>query len=239
MTINSRVVIRGISGLAMLAIAATLAISAAAQPAPVPVRVVQGSDGTMYVVQGGKSWTLVPGQISDSDVAALNPGGEIDEVLPNDLFIQPPAASPAATPTPASAAGPAPITGTADLTGKAGSDTAGALAIAVGATITSVVDSTGKPHDFYAIALSAGTTYQILFTGVKTSSSGALNLFVLNPDTSNSLECQFDTRTGTQMINLGTPGSICTFSPTVNGSYYIRMDAGGPSQKYTFTVKSM
>jgi len=95
MTINSRVVIRGISGLAMLAIAATLAISAAAQPAPVPVRVVQGSDGTMYVVQGGKSWTLVPGQISDSDVAALNPGGEIDEVLPNDLFIQPPAASPA------------------------------------------------------------------------------------------------------------------------------------------------
>ena len=49
----------------------------------------------MYVLQGGNSWTLVPDQASDSDVAALNPGGEIDGTLPNELFVvQAPAAPP-------------------------------------------------------------------------------------------------------------------------------------------------
>jgi len=43
-----------------------------------PVRVVQKSDGTLYVLQGDTSWTLVPDQISDVDAAALTPSGEIE-----------------------------------------------------------------------------------------------------------------------------------------------------------------
>ena len=72
---SKRVFIPGLSVFCALAMISSISATAMAQQ--LPVRVIQGSDGTMYVVQGGNSWTLVPDQASDSDVAALNPGGEI------------------------------------------------------------------------------------------------------------------------------------------------------------------
>jgi hypothetical protein len=81
---------------------------------PAPVRVVQRSDGTLYVLQGDRSWTLVPDQIDDADAAGLSPSGEIDGTLPNELLVvqapeAPPAAAPAAPPAePAPAPVPAP-----------------------------------------------------------------------------------------------------------------------------------
>src|SRR5450631_99545 len=92
---TSRLVFRGFAVFGALIFVAVLAVTAGAQPAP--VRVVQGSDGTLYVLQGSSSWTLVPDQISDADVAALAPIGEIDGSLPSDvLTAQAPDASPAA-----------------------------------------------------------------------------------------------------------------------------------------------
>lgn len=87
------------------------AATAGAQSAP--VRVVQKTDGTLLVVQGNSSWTLVPDQISDDDAAALAPSGEIDGTLPNSLLVvqapeAPPAAAPAPAPAPVAAPAPAP-----------------------------------------------------------------------------------------------------------------------------------
>lgn len=42
-----------------------------------PLRVVQGSDGALYLAQGGNAWTLVPTQMSDEDLAGLSMNGEV------------------------------------------------------------------------------------------------------------------------------------------------------------------
>jgi hypothetical protein len=239
---RSRVVC-GVAACGTFAVIAVFASSTAAQPAPDPVREIQASDGTLYLVQGNKSWTLVPDQASDSDVAALNPSGEIDGTLPNDLFVvqapvSPPVVAPApasappadvpappaaAPPPPAAAPAPTPITGTVDLTGKAASAAPGTL-IAVGATITSVIDSTTKPQDFFAIPLSAGVTYHFFY-----SSKGYPNLAagvyptLLNPDGK------------TTAIN--GAGNLADFTPATTGIYYINQVAQGSGLRYTFSVK--
>jgi hypothetical protein len=66
-----------------------VAVTAVAQAAP--VRVVQGSDGTLYLVQAGNSWTLVPDRISDSDLATLTShGGKLTAYRPNSgLLLNP------------------------------------------------------------------------------------------------------------------------------------------------------
>jgi hypothetical protein len=104
---RSRLVFRGCAVSCTLIVVAVLTATAIAQPAP--VRVVQKSDGTLYVVQGTTAWTLVPDQISDEDAAALSPSGEIDGILPNDvLMAQAPEAPQAAAPAPAPAQPAAP-----------------------------------------------------------------------------------------------------------------------------------
>jgi hypothetical protein len=104
---RSRLLFRGFAVFSALVFVAVLTVTAFAQSAP--VRVVQKSDGTLYVLQGDTSWTLVPDQISDADAAALTPSGEIDGVLPNELLVmQAPAAPPSAAPAPAAEQPPAP-----------------------------------------------------------------------------------------------------------------------------------
>jgi hypothetical protein len=95
---------RGFAAVGAFALAAVLAVTAVAQTAP--VRVVQGSDGTLYLVQAGNSWTLVPDQISDADLAALNLSGEVAGTVPTQLLASAPPqvaapAQPAAAPAPA------------------------------------------------------------------------------------------------------------------------------------------
>jgi hypothetical protein len=99
------IVFRGFAAVGAFALVAVLAVTAVAQTAP--VRVVQSSDGTLYLVQAGNSWTLVPDQISDSDLAALTLNGEVDGTIPSQLLASAPpqAAAPAA---PAAAPAPAP-----------------------------------------------------------------------------------------------------------------------------------
>jgi hypothetical protein len=46
------------------------------------VQIAQGTDGTLYVLQDGNAWTLVPDQIGDSTLGALDVLGEIDGVIP-------------------------------------------------------------------------------------------------------------------------------------------------------------
>jgi len=89
-----RHVIRGFAAAGAFALAATFAVTAFAQSAP--VRVVQGSDGTLYMVQAGNSWTLVPDQISDANLAALNLSGEVDGTIPAQFLASGPAPAPAA-----------------------------------------------------------------------------------------------------------------------------------------------
>jgi hypothetical protein len=89
------VVFGGFAAVGAFALVAVFAVTAVAQTAP--VRVVQGSDGTLYLVQGGKSWTLIPEQIGDSDLAALTSRGEVDGTVPAQFpaSAPPPAAAPA------------------------------------------------------------------------------------------------------------------------------------------------
>jgi hypothetical protein len=105
--------LRGFAAFGTLAVIATFTSAAVAQPAPVPVRLVQGSDGALYVVQGSSSWTVVPDQIGDEEVAALSPTGEIDGTFPSELFVvqAPPVVAPVpagpATNPPAGSSAPA------------------------------------------------------------------------------------------------------------------------------------
>ena len=46
------------------------------------IRVLQTGDGTLYLVQDSNAWTMVPGPISDADLAALTPSGELDGAIP-------------------------------------------------------------------------------------------------------------------------------------------------------------
>jgi hypothetical protein len=74
-----RHIVSGIAVLAASALLPVLANVAVAQTAP--PRVVETTGGDLHVVYGGNRFTLAPDQISDSDLAALNLGGEIDGVL--------------------------------------------------------------------------------------------------------------------------------------------------------------
>jgi hypothetical protein len=103
----SHIVLRSFAAVGAFALITVLAVTAVAQTAP--VRVVQGSDGTLYLVQAGNSWTLVPDQISDADLAALNLSGEADGTVPAQLLASAPPqaaapAPPAAAPAPAAPA---------------------------------------------------------------------------------------------------------------------------------------
>lgn len=46
------------------------------------IRVLQASDGTLYLIQDADAWTMQPSAIADSDLAALTPSGELDGAIP-------------------------------------------------------------------------------------------------------------------------------------------------------------
>ncbi len=233
-------VVRGFAALGTFALIAAFASSAVAQPAPLPVRVGQGSDGTLYVLQGGNSWTLVPDQLSDSEVATLNPGGEIDGTFPNQLFVvqapaaPPVAAPPAPTPTPAPAVAPAPApappppdTGT-DLTGKVASSPPG-TSIAFNATYSSTIDANTKPKDVFSIPLSAGASYTVFFSSTNNYGGGGMAIQLLNPNSSSALN---------QVIGVACGGcSTASFTTATSGTYYLVMYTLSNGVRYTFTVK--
>jgi hypothetical protein len=232
-----------------------LTISPAAVSAqPAPPQVVQTSDGTLYLVQNGSAWTLVPNQIDDADLSRLNQSGELDGTIPDQFFVGPaqpqtgqPAASEPITPPAASApasqapaevapppppSGPAPITGTADLTGKAGSDVASATSIAIGSTITSSVDTNTKPKDVYSVALSSGVPYRFFLQSPTLARSPTVYVSLLNPDSSQATS------------GLGAPGCAwsghtdCGFTPTTSDTYYLVVTAGSTGNRYSFTSTS-
>ncbi len=78
-----------------------------------PLRLVQGTDSTLYLIQTGTawSWTVSPGQIGDDELATLTLGGEIDGDVPAELLSTTAPDQPADTPTPTPM--PSPDTGAA------------------------------------------------------------------------------------------------------------------------------
>ena len=72
----------------LAALSATLIVlsSAATHAQSAPVQVVQTGGGALYLVEGGNAWAMTPNQISDNDVAALTPSGELDGAIPS-LFL--------------------------------------------------------------------------------------------------------------------------------------------------------
>jgi hypothetical protein len=98
------IVFRGFAAVGAFALVAVLAVTAVAQTAP--VRVVQGGDGTLYLVQAANSWTLVPDQISDSDLGGLTPNGQVNGTIPAQLLASAPPQVAAPAP-PAAPAAPA------------------------------------------------------------------------------------------------------------------------------------
>jgi hypothetical protein len=243
---GTRLMARGLAALGTLALAGAFAGVTFAQPAPVPVRVVQGSDGTLFVIQGSSSWMLVPDQVSDSDIATLNLGGEIDGTFPKDMFVvqAPPAppeaapsppAAPAAAPQPAPAAPPAAAPANiTDLTGKAANAPPG-TPIQLGQTVMSVVDADTKPSDVYAVALTAGVTYQITFTSPNKYGAGTLQPLILNPNRSQAAIGGVNEAQGCY----GWQGAPipCQFTPAASGTYSIKVNSyGGTGQRYTVTI---
>jgi hypothetical protein len=43
-----------------------------------PPHIAQASEGALYVTQDGSSWTLVPDELSDSDLGALDMRGQVE-----------------------------------------------------------------------------------------------------------------------------------------------------------------
>jgi len=99
---SSKFFFRGLGVVGAFALIAAVAVTALAQGAP--LRIVQASNGTLYLAQEGKSWTLVPDRISDSDLAALTPRGKFNGAIPAQFQV---VAQPATT-TSAPAPAPAP-----------------------------------------------------------------------------------------------------------------------------------
>jgi hypothetical protein len=85
--VKRRVVMSAVGALGISVLAGG---QAAAQPAP--WQIAQGSDGTLYLIVGGTRFELVPDEISDDDLAALDDGGTIGSQLP--------APTPVPSPTP-------------------------------------------------------------------------------------------------------------------------------------------
>lgn len=108
---NHRMILRCLGVLGAAALAAVLTLPATAQPTQ--LRVVQSSDGTLYLVQGGNAWPLVPDQIDDSELAGLNVGSEVTGALPigllssNEPATSAPVAAPPEAPQAAEAGPPA------------------------------------------------------------------------------------------------------------------------------------
>ncbi len=67
-----------VCGVFLLAIGSVATASAQQEP----WRVVQGSDGTLYLVTGTTRYVINPDQVSDDDLAALTDGGVIGSQLP-------------------------------------------------------------------------------------------------------------------------------------------------------------
>jgi hypothetical protein len=104
---NSRIGWKALCAVVLLACVSWSAASA--QQAP--WRVVQGSDGTLYLVTGDTRYVITPDQITDDDMAALTDGGTLGSQLPMPpvptaqvitviATAQPLAAIPTSTPTP-------------------------------------------------------------------------------------------------------------------------------------------
>ncbi|MBV9171392.1 MAG: hypothetical protein JOZ81_15045 [Chloroflexi bacterium] len=232
MTASRRVLARAITVVCIVSLVAGLALSALAQQAP--VQVVQASDGTLYVVQGSNAWTLIPNQISDSDLAALNNVGELDGILGTPQ--QAPAAAPAAAatqpPAQASTGCSSPVTGTVDLSGKVASDVPGTC-IALGATVSSVVDQT-KPKDVYALPLTAGGTYQFLLTSPNKFGNGWVDVTLLNPDSSTAIAG----RAGNPNPGCNFANHVdCTYTAASTNIYYLVVSVYTPGARYTLNVK--
>src|SRR5258708_11548908 len=68
-----------LAGFVSFALVGLCATQAGAQPDP--ARIVLTDVGDLYVVQDGNAVDLVPGGISDSEMAALNPNGEVQGTL--------------------------------------------------------------------------------------------------------------------------------------------------------------
>jgi hypothetical protein len=66
----------------VLVLAALGASSAVAQPASPPWHLVQGSDGTLYVVTDQARYVVNPDPVSDDDLAALTDGGTLGSQIP-------------------------------------------------------------------------------------------------------------------------------------------------------------
>jgi hypothetical protein len=78
------VALRGALAVALLALGGVLAAPTVAQPAPLTV--LQSSDGSLFFAQAANAWLLVPGQISDDDLSALSPSGDLIGAIPSGLL---------------------------------------------------------------------------------------------------------------------------------------------------------
>ncbi len=204
-----------------LGMAIGLALTAVAQDGP--VRIVQSSDHTLYLVQGASSWMLVPDQITDSDLAALTPRGELNGIIPSAFLGAPPQTAVAGA-VPA-----API----DLTGTAASELPG-TPISLDTTYVSAVDSSTKPTDVFAIPLTGGAHYEFIFSSPNKYGDNAVVVDLLNSD-------QGTVDSG--WAGFYGPGCLwqnaasCTFSPETDASYSLQITSRSKGQRYEFTVR--
>jgi hypothetical protein len=76
----SKILVRGFAAVGAIVLVAAVAVTALAQAAP--LRVVRANNGTLYLVQEGKLWKLVPDPISDSDLATLQSRGKFVGAIP-------------------------------------------------------------------------------------------------------------------------------------------------------------
>jgi hypothetical protein len=96
--------------LPVLAVAAALAmlLGAVATAQPIPPRLVQADDGSLYLIAGGQRYSLQPDPISDDELEQIPDGGELGSLLPvSTVPDSPPAPSPTVASRPA-VAGPSP-----------------------------------------------------------------------------------------------------------------------------------
>ncbi|MFA5375611.1 MAG: PPC domain-containing protein, partial [Dehalococcoidia bacterium] len=103
-------------------------------------------------------------------------------------------------------------------------------ALALGSSRASMVDSSTKPRDVYAVSLVAGQEVQFSVTG----HSSYLYFILANPGSTS-----FATSSYSQAFYTGSSSAwSIKFVPAVSGTYYFEVTATGSGQSYTIAATS-
>ena len=104
----------------------------------------------------------------------------------------------------------------------------------IGQTVSSTLDSTTKPNDVYAVHLTYGQEIELRVHNLPNHTG---NYMTLLAPSSTSIFGDYHSLASADTYNSQQTGQIL-YTPAVDGTYFIRIKAGGPNDNYDLTAAS-